>query len=83
LKQGLNAPMPVEEQVVVIYAGTRGWLDTVPVEDVVRFGAEFLTDMRAKHTDILSNIKETSALNDTEALDAALKSFLDSFAPSN
>jgi F-type H+/Na+-transporting ATPase subunit alpha len=83
LKQGLNAPMPVEEQVVVIYAGTRGWLDTVPVEDVVRFGAEFLTDMRAKHTDILSNIKETSVLNDTEALDAALKSFLDSFATSN
>jgi F-type H+-transporting ATPase subunit alpha len=83
LKQGLNAPMPVEEQVVVIYAGTRGWLDTVPVEDVVRFGSEFLTDMRAKHTDILSNIKETSALNDTEALDAALKSFLDSFAVSN
>jgi F-type H+-transporting ATPase subunit alpha len=83
LKQGLNAPMPVEEQVVVIYAGTRGWLDTVPVEDVVRFGAEFLTDMRAKHADVLSTIKETSALNDTEALDAALKSFLDSFATSN
>ncbi|MGC1239873.1 MAG: F0F1 ATP synthase subunit alpha [Acidimicrobiales bacterium] len=83
LKQGLNAPMPVEEQVVVIYAGTRGWLDTVPVEDVVRFGAEFLTDMRAKHADILSNIKETSALNDAEALDAALKSFLDSFATGN
>jgi F-type H+-transporting ATPase subunit alpha len=83
LKQGLNAPMPVEEQVVVIYAGTRGWLDTVPVEDVVRFGAEFLTDMRAKHADILSDIKETSALNDAGALDAALKSFLDSFAVSN
>jgi F-type H+/Na+-transporting ATPase subunit alpha len=83
LKQGLNAPMPVEEQVVVIYAGTRGWLDTVPVEDVVRFGAEFLTDMRAKHADILSNIKETSAVNDTDALDAALKSFLDSFATGN
>jgi F-type H+-transporting ATPase subunit alpha len=83
LKQGLNAPMPVEEQVVVIYAGTRGWLDTVPVEDVVRFGAEFLTDMRAKHADILSDIKETSALNDSTALDTALKSFLDSFATSN
>ena len=83
LKQGLNAPMPVEEQVVVIYAGTRGWLDTVPVEDVVRFGAEFLTDMRAKHADILNDIKTTSAVNDTEALDAALKSFLDSFAVSN
>jgi F-type H+-transporting ATPase subunit alpha len=83
LKQGLNAPVPVEEQVVVIYAGTNGWLDTIPVEDVIRFQAEFLTDMRAKHEDILSNIRETSALNDTEALDAALKSFLDSFAISN
>jgi F-type H+/Na+-transporting ATPase subunit alpha len=83
LKQGLNAPMPVEEQVVVIYAGTRGWLDTIPVDDVVRFGAEFLTDMRAKHADILSDIKETSAVNNTEALDAALKSFLDSFATGN
>jgi F-type H+-transporting ATPase subunit alpha len=83
LKQGLNAPVPVEEQVVVIYAGTKGWLDTIPVEDVTRFEAEFLTDMRAKHADILSNIRETLALNDTEALDAALKSFLDSFATSN
>jgi F-type H+-transporting ATPase subunit alpha len=83
LKQGLNAPVPVEEQVVVIYAGTNGWLDTIPVEDVIRFQAEFLTDMRAKHEDILSNIRETSALNDTDALDAALKSFLDSFAISN
>ena len=83
LKQGLNAPMPVEEQVVAIYAGTRGWLDTVPVEDVTRFGTEFLTDLRAKHADILSTIRETNALNDTETLDAALKSFLDSFATSN
>jgi F-type H+-transporting ATPase subunit alpha len=83
LKQGLNAPVPVEEQVVVIYAGTKGWLDTIPVEDVTRFEAEFLTDMRAKHADILSNIRETSALNDPDALDAALKSFLDSFATSN
>ena len=83
LKQGLNAPVPVEEQVVVIYAGTKGWLDTIPVEDVIRFEAEFLTDMRAKHADILSNIRETLALNDTDALDAALKSFLDSFATSN
>ena len=84
LKQGLNAPMPVEEQVVVIYAGTKGWLDTIPVEDVTRFEAEFLTDMRAKHTDILSeHSKRPEQFNDTDALDAALKSFLDSFATSN
>jgi F-type H+-transporting ATPase subunit alpha len=83
LKQGLNAPVPVEEQVVVIYAGTRGYLDTIPVEDVTRFQAEFLTDVRAKHADILTSIRETGALNDTEPLDAALKSFLDTFATSN
>ncbi|HEY1825500.1 MAG TPA: F0F1 ATP synthase subunit alpha [Acidimicrobiales bacterium] len=83
LKQGLNAPVPVEEQVVAIYAGTRGWLDTIPVEDVTRFEAEFLTDLRAKHADILAGIRDTKALNDTEALDAALKFFVASFATSN
>jgi F-type H+-transporting ATPase subunit alpha len=83
LKQGLNAPVPVEEQVVVIYAGTRGWLDTVPVADVIRFEAELLTDLRAKHADLLAQIRDTLALPDTDQLDAALKSFLDSFSPSN
>ncbi len=47
LKQGLNAPVPVEEQCVVIYAGTKGWLDTIPVEDVRRFEAELVTTFRA------------------------------------
>jgi F-type H+-transporting ATPase subunit alpha len=83
LKQGLNAPVPVEEQVVVIYAGTRGWLDTIPVTDVIRFEAEFLTDLRAKHADLLAQIRDTKALTDTDTLDAALKSFLGSFATSN
>jgi F-type H+-transporting ATPase subunit alpha len=83
LKQGLNAPVPVEEQVVVIYAGTRGWLDTIPVTDVIRFEAEFLTDLRAKHADILAQIRDTKTFTDTDKLDAALKSFLDSFATSN
>jgi F-type H+-transporting ATPase subunit alpha len=83
LKQGLNAPVPVEEQVIVIYAGTRGWLDTIPVVDVIRFEAELLTDFRAKHADLLTEIRETSALADTNKLDAALKAFLDSFAASN
>src|SRR5271155_1807255 len=82
LKQGLNAPVPVEEQVVAIYAGTRGWLDTIPVEDVTRFEAELLIDLRAKHADLLTEIRDTLALPDTAQLDAALTSFLDSFAPS-
>jgi F-type H+-transporting ATPase subunit alpha len=83
LKQGLNAPVPVEEQVVAIYAGTKGWLDTVAVEDVTRFEAELMTDFRAKHADLLKEIRDTLALPDTAKLDAALKSFLDSFAPSH
>src|SRR5271167_1283314 len=53
LKQGLNAPMPVEEQCIAIYAGTRGWLDEIPVEDVRRFESELLTNFRAQHADLL------------------------------
>jgi len=83
LKQGLNAPVPVEEQVVAIYAGTKGWLDTVAVEDVTRFEAELMTDFRAKHADLLKEIRDTLALPDTAKLDVALKSFLDSFSPSH
>jgi len=83
LKQGLNAPVPVEEQCVVIYAGTRGWLDTVPVDDVVRFEAELLTDFRAKHADLLAHIRDTGTLPEAEKIEAAMKSFVDSFSVTN
>ncbi|MEI6709560.1 MAG: F0F1 ATP synthase subunit alpha [Actinomycetota bacterium] len=80
LKQGLNAPVPVEEQCIVIYAGTRGWLDTVPVADVRRFEQELLQTFRAKHADMLTQIKTQGTLPETAALDAALQSFVDGFA---
>ena len=83
LKQGLNAPMPVEEQCIVIYAGTRGWLDTVPVADVRRFEQELLTTFRAKHADLLEQIRTKGTMPDTELVDAALRAFLDGFATSN
>jgi len=83
LKQGLNQPMPVEEQVIVIYAGSKGWVDTIPVGDVRRFEAELLTTFRAKHADLLEQIRSTGTLPDTDKIDAALKSFVDSFATSN
>ena len=83
LKQGLNAPVPVEEQCVAIYAGTRGWLDSIPVEDVRRFEAELMTTFRAKHDDLLEQIRSTGVLPDTEKLDAVLKTFVDGFATSN
>ena len=80
LKQGLNAPVPVEEQCVVIYAGTKGWLDTVPVVDVRRFEQELVTTFRATHADLLEHIRSTGTMPDAATLDAALKSFLDGFA---
>jgi F-type H+-transporting ATPase subunit alpha len=83
LKQGLNAPVPVEEQAVAIYAGTKGWLDTVPVGDVQRFESELLINFRAQHAELLEHIRTEGTLPDTEKLDAAMKTFLDGFAISN
>jgi F-type H+-transporting ATPase subunit alpha len=83
LKQGLNQPMPVEEQVVVIYAGSKGWVDTVPVADVRRFESELLTAFRAKHADLLTHIRTTGQLPDVDQLDEAIKQVVDGFAPGN
>ncbi len=83
LKQGLNAPVPVEEQVMVIYAGTRGWTDSIPVTDVRRFEVELLTLLRAKHADLLEQIRTTGVLPDTDGIDAIMRSFVDTFAVSN
>jgi len=58
LKQPLNSPMPVEEQVVSIFAGTKGYLDDIPVSDVRRFENELLEHMRAKHGAVLSGIRQ-------------------------
>jgi F-type H+-transporting ATPase subunit alpha len=57
LKQPLNSPMPVEEQVVVIFAGTKGYLDDVPVGDVKRFEAELLDHVRSGYGSLLDAIK--------------------------
>jgi F-type H+-transporting ATPase subunit alpha len=58
LKQSLNSPMPVEEQVVSIFAGTKGYLDDVPVADVRRFESELLEHMRSKHAATLAGIRQ-------------------------
>ncbi|HEY1222659.1 MAG TPA: F0F1 ATP synthase subunit alpha [Acidimicrobiales bacterium] len=83
LKQGLNSPMPVEEQCIVIYAGTKGWLDAVPVEDVRRFESEMLTTFRAQHADILDHIRTSGTLPGADTIDSALRSFVDGFAVSH
>ena len=75
LKQGQYSPLTVSEQVVSIYAGVRGYLDKVAVNDVVRFETEVLNEMRSSHADLLeaiANEKELSKENDEK-----LKSILD------
>ncbi|MGH3833054.1 MAG: F0F1 ATP synthase subunit alpha [Pseudonocardiaceae bacterium] len=67
LKQGQYAPVPVEEQVVSIFLGTRGHLDDVAVADVRRFEADFLTELRRHHQGILDAIRESKQFSsDTE-----------------
>jgi F-type H+/Na+-transporting ATPase subunit alpha len=64
LKQRQYAPMPVEEQVLSIFLGTRGHLDDVAVADIRRFESDFLTDVRRHHQGILDTIRETKQFND-------------------
>jgi len=81
LKQEQYQPMPVEEQVVVIYAGIKGYLDDLPIESVRRFEKEFLQFMRDKHQDILKDIVETKDLSKEteEKLIKAIEEFKDIF----
>ena len=64
LKQGQYAPFPVEDQVVSIWAGTNGFLDDVPVEDVRRFESEFLDHVRHS-SKVLTVLAETNKLEDS------------------
>jgi F-type H+-transporting ATPase subunit alpha len=64
LKQPQYHPLPVEGQVVSIFLGTGGHLDSVPVEDVSRFETEFLDHVRASEEDILKEIRESQKLTD-------------------
>ncbi|MCD6552005.1 F0F1 ATP synthase subunit alpha [Thermotoga sp.] len=77
LKQEQYSPMPVEEQVVVIFAGVRGYLDDLPVEAVRRFEREFLRFLHEKHQDILDDIREKREL--TPETEEKLKKAIEEF----
>jgi F-type H+-transporting ATPase subunit alpha len=64
LKQAQYSPMAVEDQVVAIFLGTQGHLDSVPVEDVARFESELIEHLKASHDEILKEIRETKKLSD-------------------
>ena len=82
LKQPLNSPMPVEEQVVSIFAGTGGFLDDIPVADVRRFERELLEYMRTRHADMLDTIKSSGNVPEGDTLKDAINGFKESFQPS-
>ncbi len=64
LKQAQFSPMPFEEQTVSIFAGTNGYLDTVPVDKVTDYEAKMLSFMRSDHADVLTEIRDTRAFDD-------------------
>jgi F-type H+-transporting ATPase subunit alpha len=78
LKQPQYSPMPVEEQVVVIYAGVRGYLDKIEIAKVTEFERALLSEVRAKGQDILETIRTEREIS--EATEERLKAFMDGFA---
>jgi F-type H+/Na+-transporting ATPase subunit alpha len=77
LKQPQYSPLPVERQVVSVWAGTNGYLDDVPIGDVRRFEDEFLDDLQRSHEGVYASIRETGELNDDTA--TSLKDAIEEF----
>ncbi|RIV91524.1 F0F1 ATP synthase subunit alpha [Aurantiacibacter xanthus] len=82
LKQAQFSPMPVEEQVVSIFAGTNGYLDSIPVNRVNEYEAAMLSYMRQHHADTLSSIRSSGKFEgaDKDAVVAGLDAFAKQFA---
>ena len=85
LKQGQYVPMPIEDQVAVIYTGVRGYIDKLDPAKIGKFEKEFLQHMKTSHADLLSKIATEGKINDE--VDAKLKTvvteFFTSFVSSN
>ncbi|OYD08009.1 F0F1 ATP synthase subunit alpha [Paludifilum halophilum] len=85
LKQDENQPLPVEKQIISIYAATRGYLDDIPVEDVRRFEAELFSFVDSEHTDVMKQIREKKVMDEEieEGMKKAVSEFKKGFAPSD
>ncbi len=83
LKQPQYQPMPVEEQIVVIFAGTNGFVDEYKVESLRKYERELLVFLKTQHPDILKDIREKKTISDEirEKLIQALKEFKEVFVP--
>ncbi|MBN2768753.1 MAG: F0F1 ATP synthase subunit alpha [Campylobacterales bacterium] len=82
LKQGPYAPIPIEKQVVMIFAGTRGYLDNIPVSSITKFESELYIFMDSKYASILDDIRTSQKLSEEteEALKKAMVDFKESFS---
>ncbi len=83
LKQGLHSPMPVEQQVISLFAGTKGFLDDIETDDVARFESELLEEFRSRYSDLLNEIKENGKLPEEQKLNEAIEGFQERFTPSS
>ncbi|MDN4620341.1 F0F1 ATP synthase subunit alpha [Paenibacillus sp. PsM32] len=85
LKQGVNQPLLVEQQVVSLYTAVKGHLDDIPVADVRRFESEFLAYMTSSQDAVLQSIRDTKDLtaDNEKALVDAINTFKKGFATSN
>lgn len=79
LKQGQNNPLPVEHQVLIIFALTKGYLDDIPVQDINRFEEEFNHWAESNATELLNEIRETGALPDADKFDSSITEFKKGF----
>jgi F-type H+-transporting ATPase subunit alpha len=78
LKQGIASPMPVEEQVVSLYAGTKGYLDKIPVADVPRFETELLDWVKSRNPELLRTVVDEGTV-DADELSSIVESFAAQF----
>ena len=82
LKQAQNAPLSVAEQVLSLYAGTKGYLDNINISDVNRFELSLLDQVRSENADLLKTINDSGELSEDseKAVKAILESFVKTFA---
>ncbi|MSD82958.1 F0F1 ATP synthase subunit alpha [Lactobacillus curvatus] len=79
LKQPLHKPLPFEQQTTILYALTHGFIDNVPVDDIMEYESQLNDYLESNAKDLMDTIRQTAALPDTDKLDAAIKSFTEGF----
>jgi F-type H+-transporting ATPase subunit alpha len=83
LKQGQFAPLPVEKQVLIIYAGTKGYVDQLPIDSLGQYEQELYRHVDEKHPDLWRDIREKKVLSKEldEKIKGVLRAFTDAFVP--